>query len=194
LSEEKSFTDRLTGIIRDARKHGPSLSGEGKWVGESIEVQIEDSVKQSDAKTTPVEETMVTETNLAPESTPVDKAAMAAEMALIEEKSSTPDSNIENISKVVTAKTSNADKATVSTDIADCNNDTTFEEHGKAKDDREELYRLAAILAVIRVASRGTDPSAQGRNRGTSFAQDHRRGMIGVSNLANARSGRSAWR
>ncbi len=223
MSEEKSFTDRLTGIIRDARKHGPLLSGEGEWVGEPIDVKIEDSVEENNAEPVQVEETatvtereiltdlaMVTESSsldevmvketkpldeiMVKETTPLNEIMVketaspdeiiVKETESIEAKPSTSKSYIDEISSaIVTAEQDRDDNAT-----ADEVDETENAES------REELLRLAAILAVIRAVSSRNEPTAKGRSRGTSFAQDHRRGLLGVASLASARSSRSAWR
>ena len=166
MREEKSFTKRLTGIIRDARKHGPVLSGKGEWVGESVEVKIEETGEKNNSEGAAIGEiTIDTETSIVTKTT------------MVEEKSQITKSDIDMSNVIVTTEQNS--------DAVDAEN---------SDNSREELFRIAAILAVIRVSSSRSEAPAQGRDRGTSFAQDHRRVLLGIGNLASARSSRSAWR
>ncbi len=233
MSEEKSFTDRLTGIIREARKQGPELSGEGEWIGEEIDLQIEDSAKQNKTESSPEEEiAMLAKIALQNETETQTRSAEQVEATMKQEKSTVIDPDLDKINTVLVSATadesedpvnetpltaiteiivedgptvtaSTANEILHETTTPDASNktgeaidttDISSKESRKSEETREELYKLAAILAVIRVASNGSEQAMQGRNLGTSFAQDHRRGMLGYANLASTRSNRSTWR
>lgn len=63
----------------------------------------------------------------------------------------------------------------------------------ESADNRETLRRLAAAMAVIRLLSDTADPAAAGRRRGSAYASDHRRALLGAP-ASRTGAERSVWR
>ena len=67
-------------------------------------------------------------------------------------------------------------------------------EESQEVNNREQLLRAAALVAVLSMIESVDERASLGRQLGSAWSQDHRRARMGNSNLMESRQKRSTWR